>query len=126
MHSYIFEMNFPVDFVLNKTMTGEEKKLITREKHPGRIAQVHKLAALMKKRKEQILRNKEQSTVQPTVQSTVHANILMPMVLVCLKPLVVVYFLHITPFSLKNSSSMKKKINHQNDVICFKKCTING
>ena len=107
-------------------MTGEEKKLITREKHPGRIAQGHKLAALMKKRKEQILRNKEQSTVQPTVQSTVHANILMPMVLVRLKPLVVVYFLHITPFSLKNSSSMKKKINHQNDVICFKKYTING
>ena len=74
MHSYIFETNFPVGFVLNKTMTGEEKKLITREKHPGRVAQGHKLAALMKKRKEQILRNKEQSTVQPTVQSTVHAN----------------------------------------------------
>ena len=51
-------------------MTEEEKKVITREKHPGRVAQGHKLAALMKKRKEEILRSKEQSTEQPTVQST--------------------------------------------------------
>ena len=48
-------------------MTVEEKKTITREKHPGRVAQGHKLAALMKKRKEEILRNKEQCTVQSTV-----------------------------------------------------------
>ena len=32
-------------------MTDEEKKIITREKHPGRVAPGHKLAALMKKRK---------------------------------------------------------------------------
>ena len=32
-------------------MTDEEKKIITLEKHPGRVAQGHKLAALMKKRK---------------------------------------------------------------------------
>ena len=51
-------------------MTEEERKVITREKHPGRVAQGHKLAALMKKRKEEILRSKEQSTVQPTEQST--------------------------------------------------------
>ena len=52
-------------------MTEEEKKVITREKHPGRVAQGHKLAALMKKRKEEILRNKEQSTTeQSTQQST--------------------------------------------------------
>ena len=51
-------------------MTEEEKKVITREKHPGRVAQGHKLAALMKKRKEEILRSKEQSTEQSTVQST--------------------------------------------------------
>ena len=51
-------------------MTEEEKKVITREKHPGRVAQGHKLAALMKKRKEEILRDKEQSSIQPTVQST--------------------------------------------------------
>ena len=43
-------------------MTEEEKKVTTRAKHPGRIAQGHKLAALMKKRKEGILRSKEQST----------------------------------------------------------------
>ena len=49
-------------------MKEEEKKLITREKHPGRIAQGHKLAALMKKRKEEILYNKEQSTVRSSVQ----------------------------------------------------------
>ena len=55
----------------------EEKKTIVREKHPGRVAQGHRLAALMKKRKEEILSNKEQSTgqsieqfsVQPTEQS---------------------------------------------------------
>ena len=51
-------------------MTEEEKKVITREKHLGRIAQGHKLAALMKKRKEEIFRNKERSTVQSTAQST--------------------------------------------------------
>ena len=55
-------------------MTDEEKKIITREKHPGRVAQGHKLAALMKKRKEEILRSKEQSTEQSTVQSTVQST----------------------------------------------------
>ena len=63
-------------------MIGEEKKVITREKHPGRVAQGHKLAALMKKRKEEILRSKEQpteqsieqSTVQPTEQSAVQST----------------------------------------------------
>ena len=38
-------------------MEEEEKKSITREKHPGRVAHGHKLAALMKKRKEEILPN---------------------------------------------------------------------
>ena len=51
-------------------MTEEDKKTITREKHPGRVPQGHKLAALMKKRKEEILHSKEQSTEQSTVQST--------------------------------------------------------
>ena len=32
------------------------------EKHPGRVAQGHSLAALIKKRKEETLRNKEQPT----------------------------------------------------------------
>ena len=45
------------------------EEVITREKHPGCVAQGHRLAALMKKRKEKILRNKEQSTEQSTVQS---------------------------------------------------------
>ena len=40
-------------------MTEEEKKAITREKYPGRVAQGYKLAALKEKRKEEILRNKE-------------------------------------------------------------------
>ena len=39
-------------------MKEEEKKVITREKHPGRVAQGHKHAALMKKRKEEILGSK--------------------------------------------------------------------
>ena len=51
-------------------MTEKEKKTITWEKHPGGVAQGHKLAALIKKRKEEILHNKEQSTVQSTEQST--------------------------------------------------------
>ena len=55
-------------------MKEEEKKLITREKHPGRTSQGHKLAALMKKRKEEILCNKEQSTVQSTEQSSVQST----------------------------------------------------
>ena len=59
-------------------MTEEENKTIKREKHPGRVAQGHKLAVLMKKRKEEILRYKEQSTVQsteqPSVQSTVQTT----------------------------------------------------
>ena len=42
----------------------EEKKTITREKHPGRVTQGHKLAALIKKRKEETLHNKEQSSEQ--------------------------------------------------------------
>ena len=32
-------------------MTKEEKKIIAWEKQPGRVAQSHKLAALMKKKK---------------------------------------------------------------------------
>ena len=49
-------------------MTEEDKKSVTREKHPGHVAQGHKLAALMKKRKEEILHNEEQSAVQSSVQ----------------------------------------------------------
>ena len=54
------------------------EKTITREKHPGRVTQVHKLAALMGKRKEETMHHKEQSieksTAQSTVQSTVQSN----------------------------------------------------
>ena len=51
-------------------MAEVEKKTITQEKHPGRVAQGHKLAALLKKRKEEILRSKEQNTEQKIEQST--------------------------------------------------------
>ena len=54
---------------------------VTKEKHPGRVAQGHKLVALMRKRKEEMLQNKhteqssvlstEQPTEQPTEQSLV-------------------------------------------------------
>ena len=59
-------------------MTEEkEDKTMTREKHPGRVAQGHKFAALMKKIKKEILHNKEQSTEQskeqPTKQSKEHS-----------------------------------------------------
>ena len=56
-------------------MTEEEKKVKTREKHPGRVAQGHKLAALMKKKREEILCDKEHSSVQSTVQSTEQSTV---------------------------------------------------
>ena len=52
----------------------EEEKIITREKHLGRVAHGHKLAALVKKGKEEILHNKEQPTVQSTKQSSVEST----------------------------------------------------
>ena len=51
-------------------MTEEKKKIVTREKHLGRVAQGQKLAAFIKKRKEEILRSKKQSTEQGKEQST--------------------------------------------------------
>ena len=56
-------------------MTEEEKKIITREKHPGRVVQGHKLAALVRKRKEEILRNTASRTVYRTVR-TVYRTVL--------------------------------------------------
>ena len=131
-------------------MKEEEKKLITREKHPGRIAQGHKLAALMKKRKEEILCNKEQSTVQateqssvqsteqpsvqstvqstekPSVQSTVQSNdtFIYGVCMLAVLAIGVYAFFAYNTFSLKKSS-MEKRINHQNDVICFRFYVIN-
>ena len=48
---------------------------ITREKHPERVGEGHKLATFMKKRKEKILRIKEQSTLQSTVQYTEQSSV---------------------------------------------------
>ena len=79
----------------------------------------------MKKRKEEILHNKEQSTEQSAVQSTEQSSLrllhslqyskIMSMVLVCLLylSLVLVYFWHITHFS------------HITHVICFRSNKIN-
>ena len=119
-------------------MTEEETKIITREKHPGRVPQGHKFAALMKKRKEKILHNKRtvrqskyssqcslqyssqyslQYSIRYSLQYSSHYSlqhsqmILLPMTLVYLPylPLVVVYFLRIT-LSLKiKSKPMKEK-----------------
>ena len=56
-------------------MTEEEK--ITREEHPKRIAQGRKLAAFMKKRKEEELRRKGTTyrTVFSTAYSTVYSTV---------------------------------------------------
>ena len=109
-------------------MTDEEKKLITREKHPERVAHGHEPAALMKKRKEEILCNKEQppvqsteqsteqltvhSSVQPSVQSTVQSNdayVYGVGILAVLSIGVCVFFAYNT-FQPKNKNSpMKKK-----------------
>ena len=67
-------MNILVNFVLNKNDRGR-KKAITREKHQGGVTPGHKLTGLMKKRKEEILCNKEQFSVQPSVQSTVQSSV---------------------------------------------------
>ena len=104
-------------------MTEEEEKLITREKHPGRFAEGHKLASLMKKKKKHcITKNSLQYSLQYNLQYSFQCSqmIIMSMVLVCLLslPLVLVFFLHITLFSLKNSS-LKKKISH-NDFMSKK------
>ena len=78
----------------------------------------------MKKRTEEILRSKEQSTEQSTVQSTEQSSVQSNDTYVCgigilaSLPLVFVYILHITLF-LKNKP-MKKRLNHQNDVLCFR------
>ena len=125
-------------------MTEEEEKVITREKHPGRVTQGHKLAALMKKRKEEILRSKEQSPVQPTEQSSVQSTVQSTVqssaqsndtyvygvgLLAVLAIDVCVFFLHITlSLKIKNKTmiawwlrmSKENKIN-QKDVICFRK-----
>ena len=121
-------------------MTEEENKIITREKHPERVAQAHKPAALMKKRKKEILRSKEvYSTAYTTAYRSLQCSlqyklqysqmILMSIALVYLLslPSVFMYFLHIrlkikkTMIAWRLSMSKKNKINHQNDVICFRK-----
>ena len=51
------------------------EEVITWQKHPGHVAQGHRLAALMKKRKKEILCNKEQFTEQPTEQHTEQSKV---------------------------------------------------
>ena len=108
-------------------MTEEEKK-ITREKHLGRVGHDHKLAALMKKGKEETLYNKEQSTVQSTelsteqssVQSTLQSNntyVYDVGILAVLAIGVCVLFGY-------NTSQAKNKKTRQNDVLCFRKIVI--
>ena len=120
-------------------MTEREKKTKKREKHPG-----HKLTVIMKKRKKEILPSKEQSTEQSTAQSaeqsteqsSVHSTVQSTEqssvrsngayfygvgMLVVLAIGVCVFFAYNT-FKAKNKNKpMKKRINHQNDVICFRK-----
>ena len=98
-------------------MTEEEKKLITPEKHPERVAYGHKLAALTKKRKEEILCNKEQSTVQsteqsaeqPSVQSTVQSND----AYVYVVGILAVLSIGVCVFFAYNTSQPKKPINEE-------------
>ena len=105
-------------------MTGEEKKTITRKKHPGGVAQGHKLVALNKKRKEEILRNKEQPTIQSIVQSTVQSTVqsngayVYGVGILAVLAIGVCVFLRST--RRQDGSSMKNPLN-QKDVICFRK-----
>ena len=43
--------------------------IVTKQRHPGRVAQGHKLAALMKQRKEELMKQNKKSE-QETEQST--------------------------------------------------------
>ena len=58
-------------------MTEQEKKSITREKHPERVAHGHKLAALMKKRKEEIIvtKNSLQYRIQYSLQNNLQYSL---------------------------------------------------
>ena len=113
---------------------------LTRDKHPGRVTQRHKLAALMKKRKEKIQRNNEQSTaqsieqssvqstekssVQPTEQPSAQSNgayIYGVGILAVLLIGVCVFFAYNPSQASKKQANEKKRINYQNDVICFRK-----
>ena len=67
MHIYIYEMNILVDFVLNKNDRGIKKSNNTRNTSWNLLYSW--------KKKEEILHNKEQSSVQPSVQSTVQSSV---------------------------------------------------
>ena len=109
-------------------MTEEQKKVIAREKHPGCVAQGHKLAALMKKGKEEILHNKEQSTEQSieqsTVQSSVQSNGAYAYGVDMLAVLVIgvcVFFAYNTSQAKNKKQTNEKKDQHPIDVTCFRK-----
>ena len=110
-------------------MTEQEKKSITREKHPERVAHGHKLAALMKKRKEEIIvtKNSLQYRIQYSLQNNLQYSLpysqmeIMSTVLIYFLSLPLAYFVHVTLFSLKiKNSSMKNRINHQNGFMSLK------
>ena len=131
-HGCLYIRNeFPRGFCVKKKMTEEEKKITTREKHPERVAHGHKLAALMKKRKK-ILRDKEQSSVQSTVQPSVQPSVQsndtyvygVGILAVLASGVSVLFACNISCLKIKNSST-KNRINHQNDVICFRSYIIN-
>ena len=99
-------------------MTEEEKKIVTRENYPGRDAQGHKLAALMKKRKEE-MRNKEQSTeqstvqpsVQPSVQSAVQSNYVYGVGILAVLAICVCVFFAYNASQAKNKKLVNEKQN---------------
>ena len=93
----------------------------------------------MKKRKEEILRDKGQSSVQPTAQYTAQhavqsteqstekpsvqsngAYVYGVGILAVLAIGVCVFFAYKTSQAANKNKLMKNRINHQNDVICFR------
>ena len=59
-------------------MTEEEKKTITREKYPGRVAQGHKLAALKKKKEKKryiATKNSLQNSLQYSLQNSIQYSL---------------------------------------------------
>ena len=110
-------------------MTEEAKKLITQEKHPGRVAQCHKLAAPMKKKKEELLRIKEQSTVesteQPSVPSAVQSDYVYGVGILAVRAIGVCVFFAYNTFQPKKQANEKQDKPPKRRHMLQKKYAIN-
>ena len=108
----------------------EQPSVVTKEKHPGRVAQGHKLAALMKKRKEELKQNSmsEQQTEQSSEQLTepqsqtstvVYSGAALAIVVVIG---VALYVYRKKPAPPSNPAAVQDPVGHevQHDIFCMR------